>query len=181
MNDVTELLPGALHIPLARLADARGSFVKTHLESALRGLGVRFTLAEEFYSISGKDVIRGMHFQLPPHDHDKIVYCPHGCALDVLLDLRPGRHYGAVRSVQLDAQTPAIVVIPRGVAHGFKALVDDTLMIYKTSTEHAPSHDAGICFDSFGFDWHCDVPVVSERDCKHPAFSLFDTPFPPQP
>ena len=177
MKDVIELLPGALHISLARFSDARGYFVKTHLESSLRELGVHFVLAEEFYSVSSKDVIRGMHFQLPPHDHAKIVYCPQGRALDVLLDLRSGAHYGEVRSVQLDAETPAIVFIPRGVAHGFKALVDETMMIYKTSSEHAPSHDAGIRFDSFDFDWNCAAPVMSERDSKHPSLAHFITPF----
>jgi dTDP-4-dehydrorhamnose 3,5-epimerase len=181
MKDVIELLPGALHISLARSADARGYFVKTHLESALRELGVNFVLAEEFYSVSKGGVIRGMHFQLPPHDHNKIVYCPQGRALDVLLDLRPGVHYGEVCSVQLDAQSPAILFIPRGVAHGFKAVVDQTMMIYKTSSEHAPSHDAGIRFDSFGFNWDCATPVTSDRDANQPTFAQFITPFAPSP
>ena len=177
MKDVVELLPGALHISLTKFSDSRGYFVKTHLESALRKLGVDFMLAEEFYSVSNKDVIRGMHFQLPPHDHDKIVYCPCGRALDVLLDLRPGTHYGAVRSVVLDEHSPTIVFIPRGVAHGFKALSDQTMMIYKTSSEHQPSHDSGIRFDSFDFDWNCIAPVISERDRKHPSLTHFKTPF----
>ena len=177
MKTAIELLPGALHIPLPRFSDARGSFVKTHQEVALNGLGIEFKLAEEFYSISHKDVIRGMHFQLPPDDHDKIVYCPRGRILDVLLDLRAGVNYGQVRSVELDSEKPAILFIPRGIAHGFKSLTDDSLMVYKTSTEYAPQSDAGIHFQSIGFDWQCEYPIVSDRDNGHPSFESFSTPF----
>lgn len=177
MLQAVELLPGAYHVPLARLGDARGAFVKTHAVSALARLGIHFELREEFYSLSRRDVVRGMHLQLPPHDHDKIVYCPQGRALDVLLDLRKGEGYGRSRGVLLGAGEPALVFIPRGVAHGFKALEDDTLMVYKTSSEHAPTHDAGVRWDSFGFDWDCAAPLTSERDCRHPALADFDSPF----
>jgi dTDP-4-dehydrorhamnose 3,5-epimerase len=177
MNDAIELLPGAWHIPLRRFADPRGVFVKTHSASALARLGISFELREEYHSVSGKNVIRGMHFQHPPHEHDKLVYCPHGRALDVLLDLRPGERYGTARSLILSPEDPAVVFIPRGVAHGFKALEDGTLMVYKTSSEHAPSHDGGILWDSFGFDWDCPFPILSERDRNHPRLADFATPF----
>jgi dTDP-4-dehydrorhamnose 3,5-epimerase/CDP-3, 6-dideoxy-D-glycero-D-glycero-4-hexulose-5-epimerase len=177
MKDAVELLPGAFYVPLSRFDDARGTFVKTHAVSALARMGLRFELREEFYSVSQADVVRGMHFQRPPHDHDKIVYCPQGRVLDVLLDLRRGAGFGRAMGVTLDAHDPAIIFIPRGVAHGFKALEDNTLMVYKTSSEHAPSHDAGIRWDSFGFDWKCATPVMSERDRGHPALKDFDSPF----
>jgi dTDP-4-dehydrorhamnose 3,5-epimerase-like enzyme len=83
-----------------------------------------------------------------------------------------------VRSVVLDAVTPSLLVISRGVAHGFKALEDNTLLVYKTSSEHAPSHDTGIHWNSFGFDWQCDTPILSPRDQALPAFAAFGpTPF----
>lgn len=163
-----ELLDGALLIRAPRSQDARGAFVKTHAASALAALGVTFDFREEFHSVSRRDVIRGMHLQLPPHDHDKIVYCPHGAALDVLLDLRPGPGHGRVASVRLTPDEPAVVFIPRGVAHGFRALAEGTIMVYKTSAEHAPSHDAGVRWDSFGFDWGAGTPVVSARDAALP-------------
>lgn len=182
MKEAIELLPGAFHVPLPRFADARGEFVKTHAVSALARLGIAFELREAFYSVSHRDVIRGMHFQTPPHDHDKIVYCADGAALDVLLDLRPGATYGAVRSVRLDATTPSLVFAPRGIAHGFRALADHTMMFYQVSTEHAPANDAGVRWDSFGFDWvqgepFGAAPIVSDRDRAHPAFADVVTPF----
>lgn len=183
MKFAEELLPGAYRVELKRFADARGSFVKTYAHSAfqeaLRTLAdvPPFELREEFYSTSAKDVIRGMHFQLPPHDHVKLVYCASGAVLDVLLDLRRGPHYGRVASVVLDSASPALLIVPKGVAHGFRSLTDGSLMVYKTSTEHAPTHDAGIRHDSFGFDWECGQPILSDRDQRHPAFADFDTPF----
>ena len=139
--------------------------------------GLPLECEEEFYSVSRQDVIRGMHFQVPPHDHVKLVYCPVGAVLDVLLDLRSGPGYGRFASVTLSADDPHVLVIPKGIAHGFRSLTNDSLLIYKTSTEYSQSYDRGIGWDSFGFDWGVDVPVLSERDCAHPEFSSFNTPF----
>lgn len=173
-----EILPGAWVVRLKRFADARGTFVKTYARSVFGAHAAgRFEMAEEFYSLSQRDVVRGMHFQLPPHDHAKLVYCAAGAVEDVLLDLRRGLGYGCVATVTLDAEAPTLVFIPSGVAHGFRSLVDASLMVYKTSTEHAPSHDAGIRWDSFGFDWRCDAPVLSERDRAHPPLAAFASPF----
>ena len=172
-----EILPGARLVTLKRFADLRGNFVKTYARRVFDDRGVEFDFREEFYSFSHQGVIRGMHFQLPPHDHVKLVYCPVGAVLDVLVDLRQGPSYGRVESVVLSGDEPAILVIPSGIAHGFKSLCDNSLMIYKTSTEHAPSHDAGIRWDSFGFDWGLDTPIVSARDVSHPALADFKSPF----
>lgn len=177
MTPTEELLPGTWLYRLPRFEDLRGSFVKTYLRSALASHGVQFDLAEEFYSSSRKDVIRGMHFQLPPHDHVKLVYCPVGAVLDVLLDLRAGPGYGKVASAELSERNPGIVLIPRGVAHGFRSLSDGSVMVYKTSTEHAPAHDSGVRWDSFGFDWQCASPVLSDRDHRHAIFSKLSSPF----
>lgn len=177
MQFVRELFSGALLFKLERFEDARGSFVKTFARSVYEAAGLDVDFHEEFYSLSRKNVIRGMHFQRPPHDHVKLVACPAGAVLDVLLDLRQGPGYGVVESVVLSADAPAVVVIPRGVAHGFKALADNSLMIYKTTTEYAPTHDAGIRWDSFGFDWGGEPPIVSARDAAHPALSDFQSPF----
>ncbi len=179
MQFTDELLPGVWLVRLKRLDDARGSFVKTYAQSVFEAIpGVpAFDLREEFYSYSHRDVVRGMHFQLPPHDHVKLVYCANGSAHDVLLDLRRGPGYGRVAAVHLDAAEPALVVVPRGVAHGFRALEDHTLMVYKTSSEHAPQHDAGVHWASFGFDWGCAQPLLSARDALHPALADFASPF----
>jgi dTDP-4-dehydrorhamnose 3,5-epimerase len=177
MEFTRELLPGARMVTLRRVGDLRGTFIKTYARSVFDANAEPFDLREEFYSISHKDVIRGMHFQLPPHDHVKLVYCPVGAVLDVLVDLRRGHGQGRVASVVLSEDEPSLLVIPKGVAHGFKALRDNSLMVYKTSTEHFPTHDAGIRWDSFGFDWDVSAPIVSARDTSHPALADFDSVF----
>jgi dTDP-4-dehydrorhamnose 3,5-epimerase len=177
MEFTRELLPGVRHVTLRRLSDHRGSFVKTYAKNVFDANGESFELKEEFYSLSHKDVIRGMHFQLPPHDHAKLVYCPVGAVLDVLVDLRRGPGAGRVASIVLSADEPAILIIPKGIAHGFKSLSDNSLMVYKTNTEHAPSHDAGVRWDSFGFSWGVASPVISARDAAHSTLSDFVSPF----
>jgi dTDP-4-dehydrorhamnose 3,5-epimerase len=173
-----EILPGVLRVSLRTHTDRRGRFVKTYVASAYAALGIPLEVEEEFYSVSGKNVLRGMHFQLPPHDHLKIVYCPVGAARDVLLDLRAGPGYGRSVEILMTAKDPAVLVIPPGIAHGFLALEDDTLMVYKTSTEYCASADSGIRWDSFGHDWRLSgSPVTSDRDAQHGAFCDFVSPF----
>lgn len=113
-----EILPGAWVIRPRTHTDHRGQFVKTYARSLHVGQGVSFDFAEEFYSISARHVVRGMHLQVPPHNHVKLVYCVAGVARDVLLDLRKGPGYGRVAEVDLTADEPAVLLIPSGVAHG---------------------------------------------------------------
>ena len=79
--------------------------------------------------------------------------------------------------MELSAETRMILMIPAGIAHGFLSLEEQSIMVYKTSTMHSPAHDAGIRWDSFGFDWGPDVPVLSDRDAAFPALADFASPF----
>jgi dTDP-4-dehydrorhamnose 3,5-epimerase/CDP-3, 6-dideoxy-D-glycero-D-glycero-4-hexulose-5-epimerase len=177
MNIRQEPLPGVKFVELTRFEDARGTFVKTYSRSRFVELDIDTDFQEEFFSTSNACVIRGMHFQMPPYDHVKLVQCTFGRVLDVLLDLRKGPQYGQVASIELDARKPALLLIPKGIAHGFCSLEHGSLMMYKTSTEHKPSHDRGIRWDSFGFQWPVREPVVSVRDRDHLAFSDFQSTF----
>ena len=106
-----------------------------------------------------------MHFQLPPHDHEKLVYVPQGAILDVVIDLRKKSHtYGNYISVELSDQNKKSIFIPRGFAHGFKSLLDDTITVYNVTTEYNSTADSGIHYNSFGFDWEVDNPIISRRD-----------------
>ncbi|RIK83990.1 MAG: dTDP-4-dehydrorhamnose 3,5-epimerase [Planctomycetota bacterium] len=160
--------------------DVRGRFIKSFHAEQLSEHGLRFELREEFYSVSSRGVLRGMHFQTPPFEHAKLVSCLQGRALDVLLDLRAGSDtYGRHCSVELHGTGQQIIWIPRGLAHGFLSLEDGTCVAYKTDREHAPAHDAGVRWDSFGFDWPLPVEqlLVSARDQGHPRLAEFRSPF----
>ena len=159
-------------------SDQRGAFIKTYHEEAWHEAGINFTMKEEYYSTSRQGVLRGMHFQSPPEDHAKMVFCPRGRVLDVLLDLRRNSPtYGQSASMELSAENRMILIIPTGIAHGFLSKEDQSIMVYKTSSMHSHTHDAGIRWDSFGFGWGQDISVISERDAAFPALADFSTPF----
>lgn len=171
-------IPGVYIIELFRAGDDRGKFVKTFHKESLEEHGLDGDFRESFYSVSQKGVIRGMHFQLPPHDHQKLVYCNRGRLNDVLLDIRRGSPaYGESVSIELSGNNHRAVYVPRGIAHGFEVLENDTMMTYLTGTEHAPEHDAGIRYDSFGRSWSEPDPVLSPRDLQFPALPDFESPF----
>lgn len=179
MISLNQPLPGVHLLQPKVFNDNRGDFVKTYHAQAFKDLGIEFVPVEEFFSTSRQGVLRGMHFQLPPHDHAKLVYCIRGRVLDVLLDLRKGSPtYGQSVSTELSAANHHQFFIPTGIAHGFLSLEEDSVMVYKTSTMHAPSHDAGIRWDSFGYEWPMIIDrVVSSRDQQFPAFKSFLSPF----
>lgn len=171
-------IPGAFAIRGRTVEDARGTFTKVlHLPS-LEAQGARFATAESFYTTSQRGVIRGMHCQLPPAEHAKLVYCVRGRVLDVLLDLRRGSPaQGRSHAAELSERNRLMFLIPAGVAHGFLALEDDSTVVYSVTTPHAPALDGGVRWDSFGFTWPVAEPVLSPRDRALPPLGEFQSPF----
>ena len=158
--------------------DPRGLFVKTYHEAAFRLHGLCTDWREEFVSTSARGVIRGMHFQAPPEQHTKMVFCLAGRILDVALDLRAGSPTsGRCAAVELSADRSNAMYLPEGFAHGFQALEECSSMLYKVSSMHSPTHDRGLRWDSFGFDWPLASPVISPRDAAFGGLSEFQTPF----
>lgn len=160
------------------LCDVRGTFVKPFVQSAFEAHGLRTDFVEQYHSTSAPGVIRGMHFQRPPHAHAKLVYCAAGAVRDVLLDLRVrsptrGRHL----VVPLSAESGRAVYVPEGVAHGFVAISEPALMVYNVTSEYAPAHDDGVRWDSFGCDWNVHDPLLSARDRAFAALADFHSPF----
>jgi dTDP-4-dehydrorhamnose 3,5-epimerase len=173
-------LQGAALIEPSVHQDNRGSFVKTFHAANLAVHGRFFNLREEFFSVSRRGVLRGMHFQTPPFDHQKLVTCITGRVLDVLLDLRRGSPtFGASCGIELKGSSPQVVWLPRGFAHGFLSLEENSCVAYKTDVEYAPQHDSGIRWSSFGFKWPltADEVIVSLRDSQHLPLKDFDSPF----
>lgn len=161
-----------------RADDHRGSFVKTFHNTSLKEQGIDFDLNESFYSVSVKNVIRGMHFHAPPYDHDKIVFCTEGAILDVALDLRKSSStFGQCVSTELSFENHQALYIPKGFAHGFLTLSEKATTFYLVSGEYNKEADGGVRFDSFKFDWGVEHPIVSERDLLFQEFNYFNTPF----
>lgn len=159
--------------------DPRGSFHKLLHAPSFAACGIRADVREIFCSTSERDVIRGMHFQTPPHHHAKLVWCLSGAATDVVLDLRrEAPSYGRAIAVELGGDAgPTGIYIPEGCAHGFAVRSAQATLLYLVTSVHTPEADRGIRWDSFGFDWGIPDPILSERDRTHPGLDAFATPF----
>lgn len=161
-----------------RISDERGSFVKTFHRDVFLEHHLPVQFAEEYYSVSGNGVLRGLHFQLPPHDQIKIVYCLSGEVMDVVVDLRVGSPtYGDYRIFQLSAEKANMVYIPKGLAHGFFVSKEPAIVMYKASAVYAPDSDCGIHWNSLGIPWPDKAPIISERDSQFPPLHQFVSPF----
>ena len=171
-------LPGCVELLPRRIDDERGRFVKTFHRDSWLALGLATDFAEEYYSVSQRGVIRGLHFQTPPHQHAKVVHCVHGRVQDAILDLRAGSPtYGRHAVLELSAETANLLYIPAGFAHGFCTLSNSAIVVYKAETQHSPENDMGILWNSAGIPWKATRPILSPRDCAHPTLENFITPF----
>jgi dTDP-4-dehydrorhamnose 3,5-epimerase len=171
-------LDGVFQIQCKIAADNRGKFIKNFRASHLKELGLETHFVEEFVTTSHKNVVRGLHFQLPPHDHAKLVSCFGGEILDVVVDLRRGSPtYGKHEAFHLKEDLGRSIYIPKGFAHGFLALTNHAIVHYQVSTEHAPSADSGILWNSAGITWPIESPIISARDSQFVGLKDFQSPF----
>ncbi len=171
-------IPGCYEIIPKIFRDNRGAFVKTFQEKIFLENGLVTNFAEEFHSTSHQGVLRGLHFQTPPFDHTKIVYCVSGEIFDAVVDLRIGSPtYGKHSVFNISAGKGNILYIPAGLAHGFYVLSLSATVVYKVTTEHSQECDKGILWNSAGITWPDDDPVLSMRDKEFPLFKNFRSPF----
>lgn len=156
-----------------RFGDERGYFESITKEQ-LNDLGFK-EIVQINHSKSVKGTIRGLHFQKNPYSQAKCVCCMNGAVLDVVVDLRTSSEtYGKWTSVLLTPENGRMLYVPRGFAHGFVALKDDTLFEYYIDNKYMPSAEAGIIWNDpdINIDWQFDKykienPIFSEKDQKH--------------
>tara|TARA_B100001093_G_C26774255_1_gene991589 strand:- start:416 stop:982 length:567 start_codon:yes stop_codon:yes gene_type:complete len=178
MKIISTKIPGCYEIlPIVR-KDPRGYFVKTFHSPTFKKFGLVNSFKEDYYSLSFKNVIRGLHFQLPPYDHVKLVYCISGNVKDVVVDLRIGSPtYGKHLSINLSDNKRNMIYIPRGMAHGFCTISKTSTLVYKTSTIHNPDKDTGIKWDSAGISWPNINQIISDRDKSFLSLKELNSPF----
>ncbi|MFT7666417.1 MAG: dTDP-4-dehydrorhamnose 3,5-epimerase [Patiriisocius sp.] len=169
---------GLLVLQTVNFQDNRGGFQKLYSFDFFKENGLDTNFKEFYYSVNKKDVLRGMHFQIPPHDHIKVVYVSKGRILDVCVDIRKeSKTYGKCFSIELDDQKAQYLYIPKGFAHGFLSLEDGSIVNYAQTTSYNKECDCGILQDSIDFDWGIENPIASGRDLVFPKLSKFDSPF----
>ncbi len=177
MTDIFQYKPlaldGCYEIQQRVMEDERGMFVKVFHTEIYNKIGVDFNFAESYYSFSKKNVIRGLHFQLPPHEHYKMIYCLQGKIQDAMVDLRRNSTTsGKNASVILDDQQRNMALMPPGIAHGFLAL-EESIIVCVTSTVYAPEHDSGVHSQKCGIQWQIDNPILSDKDKTLPTIQGF--------
>ncbi len=167
-----------------RFGDERGWFTEVWSERAFAALGLTERFVQDNHSLSRPEgVLRGLHFQTPPHGQAKLVRCVRGAIFDVAVDVRKGSPtYGRWVAATLTAENGHQLYIPVGFAHGFLTLETDTEVTYKVSDVYAPAQDGGIRFDDpeIGVRWPLrpgQEPVLSPKDLALQPLSAFNSPF----
>lgn len=163
-----------------RVADGRGFFVETYRVSQFAEGGIRHPFVQDNHSRSNRHVLRGLHFQRPPHAQAKLVQVVRGEIFDVAVDVRRGSPtFGRWIGTVLSEENRRMLYIPVGFAHGFCVTSDTADVVYKVSSEYAPAHDTGIRWDDprVGVRWPIAAPVLSTKDAQLPLLSECDTGF----
>ncbi|MBC8082879.1 MAG: dTDP-4-dehydrorhamnose 3,5-epimerase [Hymenobacter sp.] len=160
--------------------DARGAFFESFSTRLVEQAGVRHEWVQDNQSSSARGVLRGLHFQRPPHAQAKLVRVAQGRALDVVVDIRRNSEtYGQHLLVELDARRYNVLYVPVGFAHGFVALEDDTLFLYKCSDYYQPTAEGGLRWNdpALGISWNLDDALISDKDQALPLLADFESPF----
>ncbi len=170
-------IDGAYIVEVEKIEDERGFFGRAFCADVFREKGIPFAVAQANVGCSRKKgTLRGLHYQLPPHEEAKLVRCIRGAVFDVIIDLRQGsRSYGRWFGTELTADTPRLFHMPKGTAHGYLSLADDSEIFYLVSEFYTPGAERGIRWDdpAFAIQWPItDNLTISEKDRAWPDFSL---------
>jgi dTDP-4-dehydrorhamnose 3,5-epimerase len=161
-------LAGACRIEPKFLTDDRGAFARRFCADEFRSHGFERDLVQRSISVNTRaGTIRGMHFQMGPHLEAKVVRCTRGAIFDVMVDLRNGSlTYGQWHGEELSADNHLMLYIPKGFAHGFQTLVDNTEVDYEITPAYVPGAAAGFRFDApaLAINWPIGDVIISERD-----------------
>ena len=169
-------LHGAYVLRPERVEDERGFFARTFCREEFEAHGLPSSVAQCNLSFNHrKGTLRGMHFQKPPHEEDKLVRCIRGALFDAIVDLRRlgSETYLETFAVELSAENRVSLFVPKGFAHGFQTLEDDTEVFYQMSELYVPGFGGGYRWDdpAFGIPWPLEPTVISERDRALPTLA----------
>jgi dTDP-4-dehydrorhamnose 3,5-epimerase len=167
-------LPGVFLLEPRVFGDERGFFLESYNQRTFAELGIEETFVQDNHSFSGKDVVRGLHYQIK-QAQGKLIRVVTGEILDVALDLRrSSATLGQWESFKLSGENKSMLWIPRGFAHGFRVAAANTHVLYKTTDFYAPQHERTIAWNdpSLRIDWQlAGEPVVSPKDQQGIAFA----------
>ncbi len=167
-------LDGLVIVEPKAFGDDRGFFLETYKESAFRDGGITETFIQDNHSLSSRGVLRGLHYQLPPHAQGKLVRVVTGSVWDVAVDVRRSSPtFGQWVGVELSETNHTMLYIPPGFAHGFVVHSETAHVVYKCTAEYDKASERGIRWDdlTIAIDWPLTDVTVSEKDQILPAFA----------
>ena len=168
-------VPGLLVLGPLVHEDHRGLFWETFKASEFRDMGLPDQFCQDNHSLSRRGVVRGLHYQLPPHGQAKLVRCLSGEIFDVAVDVRRGSEtFGRWAALVLSAENKRMFYIPEGFAHGFCALSETAEVHYKATGEYCQEAERGVCWSdqTLGILWPVEEPLTSEKDSLFPPLRL---------
>ena len=181
MEFVETSLKGAYLIKPKVFRDERGFFLEFWNEKIFAENGIDVKFVQDNHSLSAKNgTLRGLHFQLPPNAQAKLVRVMRGKVYDVIVDLRKDSEtFGKWEGFELSGNNFQMIFIPRGFAHAFLTLEDNTEFMYKVDNFYAPESDSGIIWNDpdLAIDWPVKEPILSKKDGKLQNFKNFNSPF----
>ena len=182
MNCIKTDIEGVVILEPRVFADARGYFFESYNKKTFEDIVGPVDFVQDNESCSTRGVMRGLHFQRPPHAQAKLVRCVRGAVLDVAVDIRKDSPtYGRHVSCLLTEENHRQFFIPRGFAHGFAVLSDTAVFQYKCDNYYCPEADGGISIvdPSLGIDWGIalEEAILSDKDRRHPLLADFNSPF----
>jgi dTDP-4-dehydrorhamnose 3,5-epimerase len=163
-----EEIEGVKAIEAKRNPDNRGSFTKFFQVDEYRSMGSSLNIDSLAFSENASTgTLRGLHFQVPPHEERKLILCLEGRIFDVIVDLRPDSStVGCWTSIELDANDPTTLILPKGIAHGFQTLTPDTKVLYGIDGEYVPSSGRSLLYSdpTLGISWPLPISQISTKD-----------------
>jgi dTDP-4-dehydrorhamnose 3,5-epimerase len=178
MKSTSAPLSGVLILEPTAYHDARGFFLETYNERIMAGLGIKQRFVQDNHSCSKRNVLRGLHYQLP-QPQGKLIRVANGEILDVIVDLRrASESFGQWTSVRLSGDNKRMLWIPSGFAHGFRVVSEQAHVLYKTTDFYAPEAERTIAWDDpdLNINWELDgPPILSEKDRHGTPFRKAET------
>jgi dTDP-4-dehydrorhamnose 3,5-epimerase len=165
-------LAGAYIVDVSRLEDERGFFARSFCAEEFGAFGLATEMSQCSVSFNARrGTLRGLHFQAAPHDEEKLVRCTRGAIFDVIVDIRPdSQTYRRWFGTELTAANHRSLYIPKGFAHGFLSVTDETEVFYMISAAYVPGAARGLRWNDPAFDisWPFTPRVISARDAEFP-------------
>ena len=182
-NFIKTSIDGVVIVEPTAYGDSRGYFMETYQKEDFKAGGIDIDFVQDNQSMSTKGVLRGLHFQKPPHAQSKLVRVVKGAVLDVAVDIRKGSPtFGKHVAVELTGENRRQVFIPRGFAHGFAVLSDEAILQYKCDNFYEPQYEGAVAWNDpdLAIDWKLpeDKVILSAKDTCQPRLKdaqwLFD-------